>query len=257
MKPRPDLLDPNSPAGIEVFQLTEEPTVPGAHIYMEVQTFTPDSRRFILHRSANAHCDYQYRFDPEHHILTCDLDQGGEPVPVITELGATAPSVSPDGKFIYYLLDETEPPGRGQLSLKRVRLDADRLTQLVVGKDITNTIFVFCPETYAQDNQINARLFAPAYGIPEDPATGSANSCLAAYLVKHRYFNADTIDVKVEQGYEIDRPSRLYLKAYEKPNRNPCASWGPWPTDRSRRSRVYVSRPTVIVSLLSMVTWPA
>ena len=103
-------------------------------------------------------------------------------------------------------------------AVKRVRLDADRLTQLVAGKDITNTIFVFCPETYAPDNQINARLFAPAYGIPEDPATGSANSCLAAYLVKHRYFNTNAIDVKVEQGYEINRPSRLYLRAREKPD---------------------------------------
>ena len=101
-------------------------------------------------------------------------------------------------------------------AVKRVRVEADRLTQLVAGKDITNTIFVFCPETYAQDNQINARLFAPAYGIPEDPATGSANSCLAAYLVRHRYFNTDTIDVQVEQGYEIGRPSRLYLKARER-----------------------------------------
>ena len=53
-------------------------------------------------------------------------------------------------------------------------------------------------------------------GVPEDPATGSANSCLAAYLVKHRYFNTSTIDVHVEQGYEIDRPSRLYLKAKER-----------------------------------------
>jgi trans-2,3-dihydro-3-hydroxyanthranilate isomerase len=101
-------------------------------------------------------------------------------------------------------------------AVKRVRIDVDRLARLVAGKDITQTIFVFCAETYAQDNQINARFFAPAYGIPEDPATGSANSCLAAYLVKHRYFDTSTIDVRVEQGYEIGRPSRLYLKAKER-----------------------------------------
>jgi trans-2,3-dihydro-3-hydroxyanthranilate isomerase len=103
-------------------------------------------------------------------------------------------------------------------AVKRVQLDVDLLARLVAGKDITQTIFVFCPETYAQDNQINARFFAPAYGIPEDPATGSANSCLAAYLVKHRYFDTNTIDVKVEQGYEIGRRSRLYLKAKESPS---------------------------------------
>ncbi len=51
------------------------------------------------------------------------------------------------------------------------------------------------------------------YGIPEDPATGSANGCLAGCLVKHEYFGTDRIEVRVEQGYEVGRPSRLYLKS--------------------------------------------
>jgi trans-2,3-dihydro-3-hydroxyanthranilate isomerase len=52
------------------------------------------------------------------------------------------------------------------------------------------------------------------YGVPEDPATGSGNGCLAAYLVKHRYFGSEQIDnIRVEQGYEIGRPSLLLLKA--------------------------------------------
>ena len=58
-------------------------------------------------------------------------------------------------------------------------------------------------------------MFAECVGVPEDPATGSANCCLAAYLVKHRYFESSKIDVRVEQGYEIGRPSLLYLKAEE------------------------------------------
>jgi trans-2,3-dihydro-3-hydroxyanthranilate isomerase len=31
--------------------------------------------------------------------------------------------------------------------------------------------------------------------------------------VKHRYFGKDQIDIRAEQGYEIARPSLLYLKA--------------------------------------------
>ncbi len=76
--------------------------------------------------------------------------------------------------------------------------------------------FVFCRETLDPANHVHARAFADYYGIPEDPATGSANSCFAAYLVKHRYFGADQIDVRVEQGYEIGRPSRIYLKAQKR-----------------------------------------
>jgi len=62
-------------------------------------------------------------------------------------------------------------------------------------------------------NLLNVRMFAPYYGISEDPATGSANGCLAGYLVKHRYFNKEQINVRIEQGYEIGRPSMLFLKA--------------------------------------------
>ncbi len=77
------------------------------------------------------------------------------------------------------------------------------------------SIFVFCPECYDPRNQINARMFDDYHGIAEDPATGSANGCLAAYLVKNRYYGSPAIDIKVEQGYEIGRPSLLLLKAGE------------------------------------------
>ncbi len=77
-------------------------------------------------------------------------------------------------------------------------------------------IFVFCRETVHPGNHIHARAFVDYYGIPEDPATGSANSCFAAYLVKHRYFGTDPVDIRVEQGYEIGRPSLIYLKAQDR-----------------------------------------
>ncbi|WP_423744331.1 PhzF family phenazine biosynthesis protein (plasmid) [Haladaptatus sp. SPP-AMP-3] len=73
-------------------------------------------------------------------------------------------------------------------------------------------IVLFAPETEA-DNDLHARVFADCAGVPEDPATGSSNGCLAAYLVEHGYFDSDDIDVRVEQGYEMDRPSLLHLRA--------------------------------------------
>ena len=74
-------------------------------------------------------------------------------------------------------------------------------------------ILIFCPETYGPENDLNARVFCDYYGVPEDPATGSANGCLAAYLVTHRCLGGDRIDIRVEQGCEIARPSLLYLRA--------------------------------------------
>lgn len=56
-------------------------------------------------------------------------------------------------------------------------------------------------------------MFGEEYGGSEDPATGSANGCLAGYPVK--YFRSSEIKVRVEQGYEIQRPSLLRLRASE------------------------------------------
>lgn len=71
-------------------------------------------------------------------------------------------------------------------------------------------------KTYNQENDLNVRVFAGYYGVPEDPATGSANGCLAGYLVKYRYFEKSQIDIQVEQGYEIRRSSLLFLRAKDK-----------------------------------------
>lgn len=98
-------------------------------------------------------------------------------------------------------------------ALKRCRIDQSRYSGLVAGRE-ARAILVFAPEPHDEDNDLSARMFAPALGVPEDPATGSANGCLAGYLVEHRYLGTDSIAVRVEQGYEIGRPSLLYLRAW-------------------------------------------
>lgn len=74
---------------------------------------------------------------------------------------------------------------------------------------------IFSPEAHEAGNHLSVRMFADCFGIPEDPATGSGQGCLAAYLVHQRYFGSSNIDIRSEQGYEIGRPSLLYLKAYQ------------------------------------------
>lgn len=127
MIPRPDMRGPDAPKGLEVFQLTNE-SIPSAHIYMEAQIFTPDSRRLIVHRSANAHADAWD--DAQHQFMLCDLDDNGKLSPLTTERCAKGPSLSPDGKWMYYYLDRTVPGG-GSFELKRVRLDGTGRETLV------------------------------------------------------------------------------------------------------------------------------
>jgi len=106
-------------------------------------------------------------------------------------------------------------PLRNLAALKRAKINQDFLFSLIKST-WAKSILVFCAETYSQQPGVSVRVFADYYGVPEDPATGSGNGCLAAYLVRHRYFGADTIDVRSEQGYEINRPSLLWLQATEK-----------------------------------------
>jgi trans-2,3-dihydro-3-hydroxyanthranilate isomerase len=103
-------------------------------------------------------------------------------------------------------------PLKGLGAVKRARIRKDEYFELIEQTQ-GKAILIFCPETYGPGNDLNVRVFCDYYGVPEDPATGSANGCLAGYVVKHRYFGGDRIDIRVEQGFEIARPSMLYLIA--------------------------------------------
>ncbi len=108
-------------------------------------------------------------------------------------------------------------PLRSKDAVERCKINLDALDALTK-KSRAKAIFVFCPETVHSQNNLHARMFAYHFNIIEDPATGSANGCLAGYLVKHRYFGTDRIDVRVEQGYQVNRPSLLLLRAEDKPD---------------------------------------
>jgi trans-2,3-dihydro-3-hydroxyanthranilate isomerase len=105
-------------------------------------------------------------------------------------------------------------PLKTREALKRIKLDAERFKAYSVDMKAKWPL-LFCPEPEAKGNHLKVRMVTD---WTEDPATGSANGCLAGYLVKHRYFGSPKIDVRVEQGAEIGRPSILYLKAEEVKN---------------------------------------
>lgn len=104
-------------------------------------------------------------------------------------------------------------PLRGLKSIRGIRVDQTGLAKFL-GETRSIGVLVFSPETYRKENDLNVRVLG-VEDIPEDPATGSGNGCLAAYLIKQRYFGADQIDIRVEQGYEINRRSLLLLRARE------------------------------------------
>jgi trans-2,3-dihydro-3-hydroxyanthranilate isomerase len=73
----------------------------------------------------------------------------------------------------------------------------------------STSLFFFTKEAYNADNQYNTRMLLVENGqLSEDAATGSANGCFLAYLLKHQN---STIKATVEQGFQMHRPSFIYL----------------------------------------------
>jgi PhzF family phenazine biosynthesis protein len=73
-------------------------------------------------------------------------------------------------------------------------------------------VFVFSLERGDDDATAFSRMFAPVFGVPEDPATGGAGGPLGGYLVHHGAVGADTASHIVSlQGVAMGRPSRIHI----------------------------------------------
>jgi trans-2,3-dihydro-3-hydroxyanthranilate isomerase len=92
-------------------------------------------------------------------------------------------------------------------------LEAGKLNTAVLNqvcRDLgTGCVMFFTFETERPESTVHVRMFAPLLGVPEDPATGSANGALGAYLVHHRAVQVTepTTYIVSEQGAEINLPS--------------------------------------------------
>jgi len=101
-------------------------------------------------------------------------------------------------------------PLRDRSVLQRVVLDLARWRE-TIAHSWAKDVYVFCHEG-AGEVDIRARMFAPAAGITEDPATGSAAAALAGYLWRRKGSGGRWI---VAQGVEMGRPSILHIEAQE------------------------------------------
>lgn len=103
-------------------------------------------------------------------------------------------------------------PVRDLAALRRARLRRQRYRALVEGLE-AKLLLLFCRQGRDSSHELSVRVFAEYYGVPEDPATGSANGCLAGYLSRHQVLGGPVVDVRVGQGHEVGRPSLLHLRA--------------------------------------------
>jgi trans-2,3-dihydro-3-hydroxyanthranilate isomerase len=97
-------------------------------------------------------------------------------------------------------------------ALARARTRRDAWERTLAGSWAPHLYLLARPDD-GPDTTYRARMFAPAMGIGEDPATGAAATALAGYLAPSAARGNGTVRWSVDQGVEMGRPSRLEVEA--------------------------------------------
>jgi trans-2,3-dihydro-3-hydroxyanthranilate isomerase len=96
-------------------------------------------------------------------------------------------------------------------AVRRARPDLARFASALTAP-AHRALFVFCAETADPAHDFHARMFAPSYGVPEDPATGSAAAAFAGVLARFGGLKDGGHSFAIEQGHEMGRPSLINLE---------------------------------------------
>jgi trans-2,3-dihydro-3-hydroxyanthranilate isomerase len=91
--------------------------------------------------------------------------------------------------------------------LARARVSADSFDK-VFGQSTHPSVYVYARE----GGGFRSRMFFPAPGLTEDPATGSAAASFAGALMQFEPLGDGEHDVAIRQGYEMGRPSEIELQ---------------------------------------------
>ena len=116
------------------------------------------------------------------------------------------------GQVVSTALPQLIVPATSLEDLENIELDL--VTMRKIFRELeTDCFMIFTRETVQPESTVHARMFAPFFGVPEDPATGSASGALGAYLVRHSLLEPrPTAHILVEQGYEMGRPSSIFVE---------------------------------------------
>lgn len=162
-------------------------------------TLTGDTLQF--ERSGAAAADMASRDERAHHKIARALRLDERDVTLeayeLGRPGVLRPALADAG------LEHFIVPVRDVDALARVQVDASALAEL-------SPFGVYC-FTAVGAGRVRARGLFPSTGIDEDPATGSAAACLGVYLADR----VGPIELHVDQGVEMGRPSRMNVSAGE------------------------------------------
>jgi trans-2,3-dihydro-3-hydroxyanthranilate isomerase len=195
------------------------PTV-GTAVLLGCMTGTGSAREFVLEEAiglvrcrvtSNGHTEGHARFDVPR--LPVDAGRGPDRKSAAEALNLAEADIGfgdfrPQRWSAGVVL--TFVPVRNLEAIRRARPNGARF-DAVFGGETPAMTYLFCAETAEASHHFHARMFAPALGIPEDPATGAAAAAFAGMLSASGGLRDGRHDLRIEQGYEMGRPSLIEL----------------------------------------------
>ena len=155
------------------------------------------------------------------------LIQMRQPLPTFGPVFADREAVAQMLSLDPVLLDPTLPlevvscgvpflfiPVKSLEAIRTIRLRLD-VWERVLRDFAAPHVFVFTQEVVLPESTVHSRMFAPAMGIAEDPATGAASGPLGCYLIRHELVQPARVGssrMVSEQGFELGRPSLVQVK---------------------------------------------
>jgi trans-2,3-dihydro-3-hydroxyanthranilate isomerase len=108
----------------------------------------------------------------------------------------------------------TVTPLKSLAVIQKIKVDLQGAAEYL-GKTGGKFLYFVTRETVDPASGLHARML---FYNGEDPATGSAAGCAAAWMVAHGVARPDQ-QVLIEQGDEMQRPSRIFVRASRRDNR--------------------------------------
>lgn len=110
-------------------------------------------------------------------------------------------------------------PLRSREVVDQATSDASACRRLAASTGIDLPIFLFAMSAQGSPDTVYSRMFAPGFGIIEDPATGGASGPLGCYLVRHRLVSGEAaLRITSLQGVAMGRPSRIHVAVTSRSN---------------------------------------
>ena len=103
-------------------------------------------------------------------------------------------------------------PLKDRAALARIQVDTATWAAHLKGTETPHIVALALADP-AGGRDLDMRMFAPAMGIAEDPATGAAAVALAGFLAERQRLPAGTTRWQLRQGEDMGRPSLMDLEA--------------------------------------------